>query len=521
MCSPSTLLHTSPVRPEIEEIPMLHYVWIAVSELGHVQSLGMLALGCLVGYVFGVLPGLGGTAAMALCLPLIYGMRPGAALYLLGGIMGAVTCGGAVTAVLLNTPGTAVNAATCLDGYPMAQRGEAGRAISIASFSSLLGGAFGIITLIVLVPVMRAVVMAFSPPELFMMALLGLVTATVAIRGHIIKGLISTTLGLLIAFIGFSHVTGAVRFAFGSEFLYDGVPIIPFFVGLFALGEMLWIASTGREQVSSEPIRVKGGRLAGFMDVVRCKKVFFLGSVIGTIIGIIPGVGGSVANFVSYLFGRQVSKTPEKFGSGWAEGIVASESAGNAKDGGALVPTLAFGVPGSAEMAVLLGGLILIGVTPGPTIMLEHLDLVWSIIVALTLGHIISATGTIFIASHLAKLTKVSFHYLIPSVVILCFLGAFALRESMIDVFCVIVFGVLGYGMKRGGFPIIPMVIGFVLGGIAEVAFLQTLMVSSGSLTIFVTRPLSLALLALTLFVIAVPFLSKHKVEKKYTASAQ
>jgi putative tricarboxylic transport membrane protein len=237
--------------------------------------------------------------------------------------------------------------------------------------------------------------------------------------------------------------------------------------------------------------------------------------VIGTIIGIIPGVGGSVANFVSYLFSQQTSKTPEKFGTGYSEGIIASEAAGNAKDGGALVPTLAFGVPGSAEMTVFLGGLVLVGVQPGPTVILEHLDLVWAIIISLTLGHAFAASGTIMISPIFARLTRINFHYLIPSVIVLCFMGAFALRGSMLDAFSVIVFGLLGYVMKRGGFPIIPMVIGYVLGHIVERAFLQSLMVSDGSLLIFVTRPITLGLLIISLFVLLWPIFSKLKEGRK------
>jgi putative tricarboxylic transport membrane protein len=490
--------------------------FISLTRLGDIYGLGSLLLGCVVGYVFGVLPGLGGTAALALCLPMVYGMNPSNALFLMGGIMGAVTCGGSVTSILLNTPGTAVNAATCLDGYPMAKKGEAGKAISISAFSSLLGGLFGIITLLALIPVMRAIVMSFSPPEIFGVALLGLVTATIAIRGDILRGLISAMFGLLISLIGISHITGVARFAFGTDYLYDGIPIIPFFVGLFALGEMLTIIATGRQKVSSEPLAVTGNRLGGFKEIFRHKRSFFSASVIGTIIGIIPGVGGSVANFVSYLFSQQTSKTPEKFGTGYSEGIIASEAAGNAKDGGALVPTLAFGVPGSAEMTVFLGGLVLVGVQPGPTVILEHLDLVWAVIISLTLGHVLSAGGTIVISPLLARLTRIDFNYLIPSVIVLCYMGAFALRGSMLDAFCVILFGLLGYVMKRGGFPIIPMVIGYVLGDIVERAFLQSLMVSDGSLLIFVTRPITLILLLMSLFMLAWPLLSALKAGRKW-----
>jgi len=481
-----------------------------LTALGQLDSLGMLLLGSSIGFMFGMLPGLGGTAALALSLPLVYGMDPDAAMYLLSGIIGAVACPGAITAIILNTPGTAVNAATCLDGYPMAQKGEAGRAISIAAFASLAGALFGIFILVILIPVVRTVIMSFTPPELFMLCAVGLVTATVAIKGNTIKGLISGCLGLLMASVGYSHVTALVRFNFGTDFLWDGVPLIPFFIGLFALGEMLWIISTGKETVSREPIVIKGGRVQGLKDVVKYRRCLLTSSLIGTGIGIIPGVGGSVANFVSYLFGQQFSKTPEKFGTGHPEGIVASEAANDAKDGGSLIPTLAFGLPGSAEMAVLLGGLVLVGINPGPTIMLEHLNLVWVIIIGVILANVFASTMAILLANHLAKVTRVNLSYLIPIVILLCFIGSFALRNSMLDAFTVMIFGLLGYMMRRGGFPIIPMVIGFVIGGIAENAFLQSLMISDGSYAIFFTRPISLVLFILAMFLLVLPFLDSR-----------
>lgn len=482
----------------------------ALMALGQLNSLIMLLLGSVMGFVFGILPGLGGTAALALALPLVYGMEPESAMYLLSGIIGSVACPGAVSAILLNTPGTAVNAATCLDGYPMAQRGEADRALSIAAVASLAGAMFGLITLSVLIPVVRSIIMAFTPPELFMLCMVGLVTATVAIKGNPIKGLISGCLGLLFAFVGYSYVTSIVRFNFGTDYLWDGVPLIPFFIGLFALGEIFWIRGTGRLTVSQELKVIKGGRIQGLKDVFHHKRCLLVSSVIGTGIGIIPGVGGSVANFVSYLFANQFSKTPEKFGKGSPEGIVASEAANDAKDGGALIPTLAFGLPGSVEMAVLLGGLILVGVTPGPTIILENLELVWVIVIGVLISNVFVSTFVFSLTSHLAKLTRVNVGYLVPFVILFCFIGSFALRGSMIDAFSVILFGLLGYAMRRAAFPIIPMVIGFVVGKIAENAFLQSLMISEGSFAIFFKKPISLFLFILAIFLLLLPFIRRR-----------
>ena len=448
---------------------------------------------------------------MALSLPLIYGMDPLLAMYYLAGIMGSVACGGSISAILLNTPGTAVNAATCLDGYPMAQKGEAGRALSIAAFSSLLGAIVGLVVLIALVPLVRAIIMSFTPPEFFMMCFVGLVVVAIAVRGNVVKGLASGCGGVLISFIGYHYVTGAVRFNFGTEYLWDGITIIPFFIGLFAIGEMFMIVATGRRTISQAVTISKGGRLDGLKDVLKNKACFVRSSIIGIIIGIIPGVGGAVANFVSYLFGRQFSKTPEKFGTGHVEGVIASEAANNAKDGGALLPTLAFGIPGSAEMALLLGAFILVGIIPGPTILLEHLDLMYAIIFGLVISGILATLWTIFLAGYFARITAINVSYIIPVVVILAFLGSFALRGSILDVGTAIIFGVIGYAMRKGGFPIIPMIIGYVIGALAENSFLQSLAISDGSYAIFFTRPISLSLFLFAMFVLVFPFVKRGK----------
>jgi len=488
---------------------MLEGIGSALNILLTGEAIGLLILGCLIGYIFGLLPGLGATAALALSLPLVIRMDPIVAMYLLAGIMGSQTCGGAITAILLNTPGTPVNAATCLDGYPMAQKGEAGKALSIAAFSSLFGAVVGVFILVALVPVVRAMIMSFTPPEFFMLCFVGLATVAVAVRGNVIKGLASACAGVLIGFTGYHYMTGAVRFNFGTDYLWDGIPIIPFFIGLFAIGEMLMIVTTGKRTISRVATVSKGGRLDGVKEIWKYKGCFARSSVIGVIIGIIPGIGGAVANFVSYLFGRQFSKTPEKFGTGHPEGVIASETANNAKDGGALLPTLAFGIPGSAEMAVLLGAFTLIGLVAGPTMLLKHLDVMYAIIFGLVISGILATLCTIFLARSFAKVTTIDVSYIVPIVVILAFLGSFALRGSILDVAAAVIFGVIGYIMRKSGFPIISMIIGYVIGRIAENAFLQALAISDGSYAIFFTRPISLTLFVFGLFVLIFPFVKK------------
>ncbi len=491
---------------------MLEALSLALESLMTPGAILFLLLGTVIGYVFGILPGLGGTAALALALGLLFGMEPAQGFLFMAGIMGTVAVGGSVTAILLNTPGTAVSAATCLDGYPMAQRGEAGRALSVAAIASGAGELVGLLVLLALIPVVRAVILAFSPAEFFMLILMGLATIGVAVRGNVIKGLLSAVMGLLLSFIGFSTITGAVRFSFGVDYLWNGLPLVPLFIGLFALGEMLILAAARRTTISQEAILIKGGKVEALKDVfIRFRGCFVRSSVIGTIIGIIPGVGGSVANWVAYLLGKQFSKTPEKFGTGWPEGVVASESANNAKDGGSILPTIAFGLPGSAEMAVFLGGVSLLGLKIGPTILLDHLDLVLVLILGLFISAILGTLVTLFLADALKIITTVNMTYIIPVVIALCFVGSYALNQNMIDVLVMIIFGVISYVMRRSGFSVVPMVIGFILGVLAERSLFQTLIISDGSYAIFFTRPISLTLFIFTIIILALPFIKRRK----------
>lgn len=493
---------------------MIEGILSALSTLVQPEALFLLVLGTVIGFIFGVLPGLGGSAALALALPLIFGMNPSVAMYFLAGILGSNPCGGSITAILLNTPGSAVNAATCLDGYPMAKKGEAGRAISLAAWASGLGALFGVVVLIVLIPVVRAVIMNLSPVEFFMLCLLGISIVPLSVRGNMVKGFASVCIGILLSFIGFNLMTGTIRFNFHTDFFWDGIPIVPFFIGLFGIGEMLNLARAPQSAISLEKISGRVSAFVGLKGIMENKICFLRSSVIGTIVGIIPGIGGSVSNWVSYVFAHQFSRSPEKFGTGAPEGVIASESANNAKDGGALVPTLAFGIPGSVETAVILGGFVLVGIAPGPSILIKHQDVVWSIIFGLVLSNVLASFFALFMANTFARITRISNTYIIPIVVILCFLGSFAVREKIWDVACAVFFGFIGLGMRKAGFPIVPMIMGFILGKLLELYFLQSLMISDGSLTIFLTRPISLLLFISTLAIVMLPLFRKSRQRK-------
>jgi putative tricarboxylic transport membrane protein len=482
----------------------------------HVQGLIMLALGVLVGLVFGAVPGLGGTTAIALLIPITYSMQPEDAMALAGGIMGAVAFGGSISAILLNTPGTAMNAATTFDGYPLAQQGKSGMAIGAAGTASSLGGVFGILILVAIVPIAKELVLAFAPPEFFMLALLGLAAIAASTGGMFLRGLIAGAAGLIMAFVGYDAVSGGERFVFGVEYLFDGIPLVPTLIGLFAIAEMIRLSIEGGTVVRTKEF---SGRIVGVWDGVRAVPrhwpTVLRGSALGAFIGAVPGVGGTVASFLAYTMAQQVSKTPEKFGTGHIQGVIAPESANNAKDGGALIPTLAFGIPGSAEMAVFLGLLVLHGLEPGPLLLIEHEGVMFSLIVALTISCILSTIIGLAAARWLSLITLVDVHILVPAVTAVSLVGAYALDGKIEDVAMTVIAGILGYLMIKFRFPRVTMVIALVLGDLAERSFHQTMQITDNDWSVFVTRPISLILFLLVIISLLMPALRLYLARRR------
>ena len=319
-------------------------------------SFVFVLIGVLLGLCFGIIPGLGGTTALALLIPITFSMDSLDAMYLAGGVMGATSFGGSITAILLNTPGTAPNAATTFDGYPLAQQGRAGEAIGASATASAMGGLIGLVTLMLFIPLAKEIVLLFGPVEFLLLTILGLVAIAVSSRGKLLRGLIAGGFGLIFAFVGVDTVSGHTRFTLETDYLWDGIPLVPTLTGLFAISQMIELSLKGGSVVTE---RVNIGNLTGlWQGVVAVFKhwtVLLRGSLIGTIIGAIPGLGGTVASFIAYTSTVQSSRDPSSFGKGNIIGVIAPESANNAKDGGSLVPTVAFGIPGSAETAVFLG----------------------------------------------------------------------------------------------------------------------------------------------------------------------
>jgi putative tricarboxylic transport membrane protein len=465
-------------------------------------SLLALFCGAVLGLVFGAIPGLGGILAMSMLLPFTFSWNPITAIYLFCGIMGSSAFGGSISAILLNTPGTPVNAATCFDGYPMARRGEAAKALGVSATASLLGALFGLMILALLIQVMRPVVLAFGPAELFWLVVFGLVATATISQGSILDGLVAGGMGILLSLVGLNEPTGLIRFTLGSEYLWDGIPLIPFFVGLFAIGELINYSARGGTIADADINPEMKGTWSGVVEVLKHPVCLLRSSVVGTIVGIIPGVGGDAANLIAYSVAVQSSKHPETFGKGNPEGVIASEASNDSKDGGALLTTLSFGIPGSLAMALLLSIFIIHGITPGPQLILEHPVFIWTLLVGYVLANVFASTFGLISARYLAIITRVPVYYLTPIIAVVSLVGAYVLRENIWDVCLVILLGILGFAIRRAGLPILPLVIGFVLGELAEKSFLLTLAIYDGSYFGFFHSAVSWALFAVT---IAVP----------------
>ncbi len=473
--------------------------------------IGLMIVGSLVGLVIGALPGLGGSAAIAMLLPITFGMEPAAAIILLVTAYGSTDAGGCIPAILINTPGSAENASTTIDGYPMAQQGRAGEAIGAAMMSGALGCLLGFITLLVLVPVSRSMILAFSYPEFFMMSLFGLTIIITLTEGNRVRGIVAAGLGVLLALVGREPIYGSARFTFNNLYLDDGFKTIPVIIGVMALSQAIVLFTEKKSVASGEYSgKVTGtGILDGCLACFKHWGVVVRSSLIGIIVGVTPGIGATVAGFLAYGQTAQLSKHPERFGKGAVEGVIASEAAHNSKEGGALLPTVAFGIPGSSGMAVLMGALVLHGIVLGPETITKQVHIVWLLIIGWFVGGVFAAFSGAIFGKYLVPITKVPSYHIAPSIVILSVVGAYAIDRSALDVVALVIFGILGYEMKKFGFSRIALVIGFVLGSLVESTYHQTLQAMGYSA--FFTRPISLGLFIATIIAVVYPIWVKRR----------
>ncbi|WP_435105937.1 tripartite tricarboxylate transporter permease [Arhodomonas sp. AD133] len=485
----------------------MDYLLPALSNVVTPAALLTLVLGTLAGMVIGALPGLSSTMGVALCIPVTFSMPPELSLILLGAVYVSSVYGGSVAAILLRTPGTDASIATALDGYPLAAAGRGAEALGMATVASLLGGLFSVVVLITIAPPLARVALAFGPQEYTLLAVFGLVTIVGVVSERPLKGVVSAAAGLTLACVGLDSFTGVQRFTFGRSELFDGVPLLPVLIGLFSVSQAfnLCVPPAGGVLDDVEAQGSRGRRLPAWLDVRRSLRSMIRSSVIGSMVGILPGAGTSIAAFISYNEARRHSPTPERFGKGELEGVAASESANNAVTGGTLIPTLTLGIPGNAVTAVFIGGLTIHGMIPGPRLFTLHAETTYTLIFSLLLANVLFAVLGLLLSRHLVAITRIPGAVLGPMILTFSVIGTYALRNEMFDVWLAVAFGVIGYFMERWRYPAAPMVIALILGPILEVNFRRSMQIANWDLTTFFTRPLSLALCALVVTVLAYP----------------
>lgn len=467
------------------------------------QSIGMIFIGVVVGIIFGAIPGLTATMGIGLCLPLTFGMNPVVAMALLCGLYIGGISGGLISAILLNIPGTPSSIATCFDGHPLADKGEAGKALGVGITYSFLGGLFSFLVLFLMAPPLANVALKFGPFEYFALAVFSLTLIASLAGESLAKGLASGLLGFMLAMFGMAPVDAFPRFTFGVHSLDNGFDMLPVLIGLFAISEILETAGMN-ETVKEKDIRsfkIKG--LFGFSFAEFKANIwnFIRSSLIGMGIGILPGIGGGTSNMLSYICAKKSSKDPERFGTGIIDGIVASEAANNASIGGALVPLLTLGIPGDTVTAMLIGAFMIHGISPGPLLFQNNADLVYGIFASLLVANVIMLVVEFLGLKLFVQVLRVPKHYLLPIILSLCVVGAYGLNNRVFDVFTIFVFGLIAYGLKKFGYPFPPVILGFILGPMLELNLRRGLMLTQGNFLPFLTSPIGAPFLMIALVV--------------------
>ncbi len=466
-------------------------------------------VGVLVGTLIGVLPGIGPVATMSLLLPITYALSPTASIIMLAGIYYGAMYGGSTTSILANIPGESTSVVTCLDGYQMARQGRAGAALGIAAFGSFIAGTLSVLGITLLAPPLARAALAFGPPEIFAVLLLGFTLVTQLAGGSRLKTAAMALLGMLLGTVGIDPISGIARFTFGSVTLNDGVGLVPMIMGLFGVSEVLLNVE---RRVRHEVYGARITRLWPSRDDWRASATpIARGSVLGFVLGILPGMGAIIPTFISYALERRVARRPERFGHGAIEGVAGPEAANNAAAGGALIPLLTLGVAPNVPMAILLGAFLIHGIQPGPLMLTEHPALFWGVVASMYVGNVMLLVLNLPLIGLWVQLLRVPYGLLFPLILLFCVIGVWSEAGNSHDLVVLLVFGVLGYLMKKLGFEAAPLVLAFVLGRMAEEALRQSLLLSRGSLAILVNRPLASVILGLAvaaaILPVAVPWL--------------
>jgi putative tricarboxylic transport membrane protein len=466
-------------------------------------------VGVALGTIVGIMPGLGPPATIAMLLPLTSLMNPAGAMIMLAGIYYGAKYGGSTTSILLNVPGGSASVVTCLDGYQMAKKGRAGAALGIAAIASFVAGTVGVLGLMLIAPPLARFALAFSSPEYFALMALGLAMVVLLAGQSLVKALLAMLVGLWLAGIGTDLFSSESRFTFGRLELLSGIDFVVVAIGVFALGEVL---ANMEESAEPQALPIPKGLknlLPTLQDLKDCRFAFANGSVVGFLIGCLPGGGSTIASFISYGLEKAVSKRPEQFGSGVVEGVAAPEGANNSETGGALVPLLTLGIPGSGTTAILLAALVLWGFKPGPLFISDNPALFWSLVASMYIGNVMLLILNLPLVPVFAQVLRAPAYVLFPGILGISIVGVYSISTSHFDVGLLAGFGLLGYLMRKLDYPNAPLILGLVLGGAMERALRQSLMMSEGSLTILVARPISAVMLSLALLILLIPVFSR------------
>ncbi len=462
------------------------------------QNLLYCFVGVLLGTLVGVLPGLGSAATIALLLPITHGISPTGAVIMLAGIWYGSMYGGSTTSILLRVPGEAASVMTCIDGFEMAKQGRAGAALGIAAFGSFIAGMLGLVGLAFLAPPLAEFALSFGPPEYFALAVMGLSLVSFLGGQSVPKSLCMGAIGLLLGTVGLDPVRSAERFTFGSLSLQGGIELVPMVMGLFGLSQVLILIEEERkiEEIAKAPKGIRS-LLPSADEWRRSTGAAMRGSLIGFLVGILPGAGATISSYVAYAVEKRLSKHPERFGKGAIEGVAAPESANNAATSSGFIPLLTLGLPANVVMALMLGAFMMHGITPGPTLLLQKPDMFWGIVTSMVVGNIMLLVLNLPLIGLFTRITRLPASVMAPVIVVACLIGAYGVNNNPYDIVTMVVFGIVGYFAQRYGFSCAPLVLAFVIGPLMETSLRQSLIISHGSFWIFVTRPIAVCLLAI------------------------
>ncbi|MFQ7683871.1 MAG: tripartite tricarboxylate transporter permease [Lawsonibacter sp.] len=481
-------------------------------------------LGTVVGIIFGCIPGLTATMAIAMFLPVTYNMASTQGISVLTALYIGGISGGLISAILLNIPGTPASIATCLDGRPMALKGEAGKALGVGIVFSFLGTIISLLALILISPPLAEIAIKFGPFEYFSITIFSLTLIITLSSKNVVKGLMTGVLGLVFATVGMAPIDSVQRYTFGNPALKSGFDILTVLVGVFAISEILLAAEASRSGIKKDVSAITDFKIKGFGFSIKEFTSQFVNmlrsAAIGIGLGILPGIGSGTSNMLSYSIAQNQSKHPEKFGTGVIDGIVASETANNATIGGTIIPLLTLGIPGDSTSALLLGALIMKGVQPGPLIFQQNGQVVYAIYAAMALSSLFMLIVMFIGMKGFVRILKIPSHLLLPLVFVLCTVGAFGINNRLFDCYALIFFGFVGYLLQKGDYPMPPLILGFVLGSIMELNLRRALSYSQGDITEFFTRPMSCAFLVLAALSLAINIYGIYKSKKKEKAQS-